>query len=255
MYKTLTDVERVIAKGKSAEVVDTFVASYLQGLELEAWNKAKEVEHEALYPKQIPNPDYVAPLEQRIVNPLYVVDGTDPYWIPNPDYVEPVSEFIDNVDFIDFDTYMSETKEVAVGQKDIYDEDGFTVIGSEPVMEDQLIRVFEEVPVDIAAWKTSAPSYNQYLEVQKNTQLDRLEVTTSSGKTFYADPDSRSDLVAAILLGDKQNKNSTKWKLSKKVEGQAPLLGTEKVYDVTKDELIEALGIALETKGQIVGAV
>ena len=170
MYKTLEDVERVINKGKSAEVVDTFVSSYLQGLEKEKWVEASKAEHEILYPKQLPNPDYVAPLPTKIVNPDYVVDGEEPYFIPNPDYIEPVDEFIDNPDHIDFDTWMAETEEVQVGTKDVLGEDGITVTGTEPIFEDQLIRSYEEVPVDIEEWKRT-----NYRSLRKASYPDPVE--------------------------------------------------------------------------------
>ena len=44
MYKTLNDVESVIALSKPIEVIDLFVASYLQGLAYEAWKVDKDLE-------------------------------------------------------------------------------------------------------------------------------------------------------------------------------------------------------------------
>jgi len=255
MYKTLEDVERVINKGKKQEVLDTFVASYLQGLEKDKWVEAIKAEHETLYPKQLPNPDYVAPLPQRIVNPSYVEGGEAPYWISNPDYVEPLDEFIDNPDYIDFDTWINETEEVQVGTKDVLDEDGLTVIGTEPIYEDRAIRVFEDVPVDVEAWKSTSEIYKNYLDGVKDEALNRLTVTISSGKVFYADPTSRSDLTDAILLGQASGITETAWKLAEPLDGVPPIDGKERIYLVTVQELAEAGMLALQAKGKIVGAL
>lgn len=130
-YKTKEDVERIISLSKPEAVIDVFVSSYLQGLEYEAWMEAKKSEHETLYPKQI---DGEAVLDEDGVTVLYYEQ------IPNPDYV-------------DFDTWMKETEQVQVGTKDVYGEDGITVVGTEPVFEDRLIRQYVEVPVDIAPMK------------------------------------------------------------------------------------------------------
>jgi len=248
MYKTLEDVERVISLNKNETVIDMFIGSYLQGQEKETWLDARKAEHKALYPKQLPNPDYVAPLEQRIVNPLYVEDGKEPYWIANPDYVEPLDEFIDNVDYIDYDTWMAETEQVEVGYKDIYDEDGITVIGTEPVFEDRLIRQYSEVLVDVPFWKATSPEYKVYFDNLKDAKLDKLTVTTSTGKVFYGDAISRSDLTDAVLLGNMNGITETTWKLAEEFNG-------ERVVLVTIEELAEAAYLALQTKGQIVGAI
>ena len=44
IYKTLNEVESVIALGKPEDVIDVFVASYLQGLSYEAWADGKDLE-------------------------------------------------------------------------------------------------------------------------------------------------------------------------------------------------------------------
>lgn len=44
IYKTLNEVESVIALGKPEEVIDVFVGSYLQGLAYEAWADGKDLE-------------------------------------------------------------------------------------------------------------------------------------------------------------------------------------------------------------------
>lgn len=150
-YKTKEDVQRVISLGKNGNVIDMFVESYLQGVEYEAWIETKKSEHETLYPKQI---DGEAVLDADGVTVLYYEQ------IPNPDYV-------------DFDTYMSETEQVQVGTKDILGEDGITVTGTEPIYEERLLREYVEVPVSIDEWKLdnyatlrkhSYPSFEEYID-------------------------------------------------------------------------------------------
>lgn len=43
MYKTLDDVKLVIELKKPIEVIEAFVASYLQGLAYEEWSKGKDL--------------------------------------------------------------------------------------------------------------------------------------------------------------------------------------------------------------------
>lgn len=226
IYKTKDDVEQVIALRKPENVINHFAESYLQGIEYEAWRKAEANEHSGLYPTFING------------EPLYDVDGITIIayeQIPNPDY-------------IDFDTYMAETEQVEVGTKDILDEDGITVIGTEPIYEDRLIRQYIEVVVDIEGWKATSELWKGYLDAIKDDTLNRLTVTTSSGKVFYADPTSRSDLTDAILLGQSAGITETAWKLAKEFNGSRYAV-------VTITELAEAAMLALQTKGQIVGAI
>lgn len=44
MYKSLNEVESVIALGKPIEVVDVFLESYLQGIEYDKWCEGKDLE-------------------------------------------------------------------------------------------------------------------------------------------------------------------------------------------------------------------
>lgn len=249
IYKTLEDVKRVISSSKPQHVIDMFISSYLQEIEYIKWLDIQKTEHEGLYPKQLPNPDYVEPVAVQVVNPAWSVDTEDePYLITNPDYVEPLEQYLDNPDYIEFDIWMQETQEVESGQKDIFDEDGFTVIGNEPIFTDEVIRVYVDVPVDVEAWKLTAEVYKTYLVSIKDAKLADLTVITSTGKTFYADASSRSDLTDAVLLGSMNGITETAWKLAKEFEGQRVVL-------VSIEELAEASYLALQRKGQIVGAI
>lgn len=80
----------------------------------------------------------------------------------------------------------------------------------------------------------------------KEEQLNNLIVTTTSGKRFYADPQSRTDLDGAVLHGYINNALDTLQENWKTADGW---------QFVTFAEMKEASRKALEAKGQIVGAI
>ena len=82
----------------------------------------------------------------------------------------------------------------------------------------------------------------------KTEALAKLTVTTSSGKVFYADTESRVDLNDAIRKAEKENLANTPWKLAEEFEG-------ERVVIVTLEEIREAADLALSAKGSIVGVI
>ena len=84
--------------------------------------------------------------------------------------------------------------------------------------------------------------------VAKTEALSKLTVTTSSGKVFYADTESRVDLNDAIRKAEKENLSTTPWKLAEAFEG-------ERVVIVTLEEIREAADLALSAKGSIVGVI
>lgn len=82
-------------------------------------------------------------------------------------------------------------------------------------------------------------------ESAKAEALDKLTVTTESGKVFYADSASRIDLQGAIALAESKGITQKPWKLAEPIDGQ-------KIVIVTLDEIKEAVFLALEAKGAIV---
>jgi len=78
-------------------------------------------------------------------------------------------------------------------------------------------------------------------EVLKEEQLKKLTVTTSKGITFYADPESRVDIVSAIKAGEDAGIDKTVWKTP------------NGLIETTLDELREVNMLALKTKAEIVG--
>lgn len=88
----------------------------------------------------------------------------------------------------------------------------------------------------------------QLAKVEKTEALSKLTVTTSTGKVFYADTESRVDLNDAIRRAEKENLSNTPWKLAENFEG-------ERVVIVTLEEIREAADLALSAKGSIVGVI
>jgi len=90
------------------------------------------------------------------------------------------------------------------------------------------------------------------MDVQQITQerndkkivLDSIIVTTQSGKTFDGHETARTDMLVALTVGEWINETQTYWKMA----------NNDKLL-VTKDELQEALALAIRAKGRIVGAI
>ena len=125
MYKSKADLERVIALGKSQNVIEVFAESYLQGLEYDKWVQGTKDEHEGLYPTKIANPDYV-------------VDDEEP-------------ELIDNPDFISYDDWMKETVVTTAYEEAVVDTDG-NVVTPEVLEVTELVREYTPVVVDGVAY-------------------------------------------------------------------------------------------------------
>lgn len=79
MYKTLNDVESVIALSKPIEVIDLFIASYLQGLAYEAWKVDKDLEaaEEVIVGKDEEDNDII---ETRLVHVYEEIDVDIDAW-------------------------------------------------------------------------------------------------------------------------------------------------------------------------------
>lgn len=77
-------------------------------------------------------------------------------------------------------------------------------------------------------------------------KLRNLNVTTTSGKVFYADLESRVDLEVAVQRLLDNNITETKWKLAEPIDGK-------KEQTVTIEELKEASKLALFKKGSLIG--
>jgi len=82
---------------------------------------------------------------------------------------------------------------------------------------------------------------NYFRKVNKEHLLNSIVVTTSSGKSFYADPISRTDLADAISIADESNETAVLWKLA---------TGWEQV---TLEEMKEARLLGLQEKAKVIG--
>ena len=160
MYKSKADLERVIALGKSQNVIEVFAESYLQGLEYDKWVQGTKDEHEGLYPTKIANPDYV-------------VDDEEP-------------ELIDNPDFISYDEWMKETVVTTAYEEAVVDTDG-NVVTPEVVEVTELVREYEPVVVDGVAYalEITLPSVvtmrQARLALLQSGLLDTVETAITTG--------------------------------------------------------------------------
>lgn len=91
-----------------------------------------------------------------------------------------------------------------------------------------------------------ASAFEFYSEEMKKEALDNIKVTTASGKVFYGDPVSRTDLSDAISLAEELGQTQTEWKLAEEFEGN-------KIAVITLDELKEARLLSLQAKSSIIG--
>lgn len=78
----------------------------------------------------------------------------------------------------------------------------------------------------------------------KKALLDLIVVTTESGKVFDGNETARNDMLSALAAGELLGETQTNWKLADNT-----------VAVVTRDELREALALAIQEKGRIVGAI
>lgn len=81
-------------------------------------------------------------------------------------------------------------------------------------------------------------------EFSKTQLLNAIIVTIESGKTFDGNETARTDILSALTTGELIGETSTNWKLA-----------DNSVELVTRDELLEALALAIQAKGRIVGAI
>lgn len=76
MYKTENELREVISLGKPEEVIDVFLASYLQGLEFDKWKEYKDLEatEEVVVGQDEDGNDII---EARLLNVYQTVDVSE----------------------------------------------------------------------------------------------------------------------------------------------------------------------------------
>lgn len=80
-----------------------------------------------------------------------------------------------------------------------------------------------------------------FREMNKEHLLNSIVVTTTSGKEFYADPISRTDLADAISIAEESSEVAVLWKLA---TGWT---------EVTLEEMKEARLLGLQEKARVIG--
>jgi hypothetical protein len=84
-----------------------------------------------------------------------------------------------------------------------------------------------------------------FKDATKMVELERLTIEISTGKVFYVDPISRTDIGDAIALSEELGQTTTIWKLAEPINGS-------KFNEVTLSELKEARLLGLQAKGDII---
>lgn len=107
--------------------------------------------------------------------------------------------------------------------------------------ENGTVDTIKEVEEEQLRLKAEADAQQQY-------ELSNLKVTISSGKVFYADSESRTDLISAIDGANLRGETQAEWKLAEEYNGF-------KITTVTLTEIREALALALEGKAKIIGVI
>ena len=207
IYKTREDLERIISLKKPQSVVDKFIRAYLQGCLYNEWIEAQRLEHSSLYPELIDGDPIYSDVEQTTISGYTQVQ--------NPDYIS-------------FDDWMQETMTVEL-QPSYTDDEGVVYPA---VTEEQLVRSYEERPIDVDSWKSTDPLYRSYLKAIRQDQVDRIIVTTNSGHVFDGDEVSQTRMARAIV-GLPDDTLTIPW-----------VLADNTVIEVNRVELQEALRLA-----------
>ena len=232
-----TKVERVIAKGKSLAVVKKILAEELEADYKARWYSDKQAEYNELFPMYRPYTDeeYQAYLDE-------LEEGQTTLSIEQLDVAIDYSE---DETYVTFNDWLNETVVITEAVEEEVDEEGNVIVEGVAEVTEMVHPYIAPDNFDIEIDEYLANS-SLYQGKVKTDTLDRLTVTTSSGKVFYADTDSRLDLQSAIDGASLKGLTSTYWKLVEEFEGN-------RVVEVTLDEIREASALALEAKALIVG--
>lgn len=130
--------------------------------------------------------------------------------------------------------YKIENSKAHVGNKSHGAEWIEYIVGEEP--QELIDGLSYQTPEDIS----------EKADAVKADTLSKLTVTTSSGKVFYADTESRVDLQASIDGADLKGLIETTWKLAEDFEGSRYAV-------VSLLELREASALALAKKAEVIG--
>lgn len=129
-----------------------------------------------------------------------------------------------------------------------FDDNGFPILVEYELKEDgtrsthykEVVNGFRAIDADKEKEAKDA-IIAQAQEEAKEEAIERIQVTVTSGKVFYADPTSRADLADAIDLMQEEGLVTYLWKT---ING---------IMEVTLDDMKEARKLGLLEKGRLVG--
>lgn len=97
-----------------------------------------------------------------------------------------------------------------------------------------------EEEAEFEASRQPGPPTREDLKAARTEAVARIQVTTSSGKTFDGDEDSQTRMARAILIGQATGLTTTQWTLA-----------DNSVAMVTGAELTEALALAGQLQAEL----
>lgn len=225
IYKTLDDLKRVIAANKPQNVIDIFSDSYLTGVAIAPYLAAEKEYVELMNTEDRETKPQVLDDDGNVISEAInynqirdarIIELADQY----PYLVDPAPQYdIKNVEYID-ENGNPQTKEV-VTELPIpsYDERR-----PELVLQPELISAY----------------IREYKKNLRSDEMDKLTVTTTSGKTFDADETSQTRMTRAIASASNNGRTEANW-----------VLANNSKELVTLAELKEALDLALEAQENI----
>lgn len=218
MYKSFSDIQRVIEKGKPEAVIDKFVESYLHGEARRQWDADRAAEHATLFPELVDGDPILA-------DDGVTVDGYEQ--IPNPDYVP-------------FGDWLSETVVTQEALDEVIDPDtGEILVEAQPEVVELVRPYVPPESVDVAGWKVTSQEWRNYQKAKRNEEVEKIVVTTASGKQFDGDEKSQDRMNRAIVAASIMGQNETTWVTADNV----PTL-------VTLTELQEAFALSLQAMSE-----
>lgn len=149
---------------------------------------------------------------------------------------------------LSFKDWLKETKKTfSHYESEIIDEQEIQT----PIYKYVLIREYipkDDFSEEIEQYLNDSVEYGKYLKKLKQDKLERAIITVSSGVRFYADPESRTDLLNAWIVaksnGWDEDLSITKaWKTA------------DGIKEINFLDLNEAITLGLDKKGKIVGAI
>ncbi len=194
IYKTLEDLNRVIALGKPQAVIDKFTQSYLSGVAVAPY-LAAENEYSTLQAQE-DQPDVEAVLDPE--SGEVITEGYSPNQLRD-DRIEALAA--------EFPYLATEDQE-------------------RPELELDYNLVQEQL--------------RTYAKAKRNEIVEKLLVTTQSGKVFDADEISQGRIARAILTAQITGKTETRWGM-----------GDNTTQTVTLDEMQEALALGMNAQGEL----